>query len=252
MGPIKIERMADSYKEYPIRCKTCNEQIACFAEDYLNYLATGLSVEEALNALDIMNPCSRIAMMNPTTVPFNMENRLVIEGFSDVTTVGDEELELPAPAKTLKFELCKSLNEEQEAVEVASRPAPAPVAKPTIEVASSTTKAGPVSRLGTTRIPGRVRLNIQKEPEPEVSQPASSSLLEEEPEEYTEVVKQDVQLLPLFEAEEFEFEPTGEFVYPTIPGIPTINPTPGHVPELVSVGADKKSEIVSGRTYLAR
>lgn len=68
------------YKEYPIRCKTCNEQIACYAESYEEYLRNGLSIKEALDALGIINYCTRNNMMHPTIVPLNMENREIIEG----------------------------------------------------------------------------------------------------------------------------------------------------------------------------
>lgn len=74
----------ETYKEYPIRCKTCNEQLACHANDYEALLDSGVTVEEALNQLGIDDYCSRISMMTPTIVPFNMENREVIEGFKSV------------------------------------------------------------------------------------------------------------------------------------------------------------------------
>lgn len=70
----------DSYDEYPIRCKTCNEQLACHAETFLGLIATGMSKEEALNNLNIINWCSRISMLSPTKVMFDMENRSVIDG----------------------------------------------------------------------------------------------------------------------------------------------------------------------------
>lgn len=79
-----------TYDEYPIRCKTCNEQIACHADAYLGLLQSNLSKEEALNQLGIMAPCSRIAMTHPTTVFFDMENRQVIEGFIDVVDAKEE------------------------------------------------------------------------------------------------------------------------------------------------------------------
>lgn len=79
----------ETYREYTIRCKSCNEQIACFSLDYEAMLEAGSSVEEALNNLGIYNPCSRAAMMNPTIVSFNMENREVIEGFKSVDAATD-------------------------------------------------------------------------------------------------------------------------------------------------------------------
>jgi DNA-directed RNA polymerase subunit N (RpoN/RPB10) len=78
----------DYYLHYPIRCKTCNEQIACFAPQYLeNIEQGGMTPQESLDALGIMNYCSRISMIAPSRVTFNMENRAAIEGFRRVETV---------------------------------------------------------------------------------------------------------------------------------------------------------------------
>ena len=75
----------DYYLQYPIRCKTCNEQIACFSAEHLDNLAQQLSVEESLNSLGLDNFCCRISMMNPITVTFDMENRPAIEGLHMVS-----------------------------------------------------------------------------------------------------------------------------------------------------------------------
>lgn len=79
----------ESYKEYPIRCKTCNEQLSCYSSTYEDLLSSGLTIEEALNELGIINWCSRSAMFNPTIVAFNMENREIIEGFKDVNAASE-------------------------------------------------------------------------------------------------------------------------------------------------------------------
>ena len=96
----------DTYKEYPIRCKTCNEQIAAFSGLYEDLLGTGLSREEALNELGISNWCSRIAMMNPTVVNFNMENREVIEGHKNVDVITDPAPYLTDPTSRPSFPAC--------------------------------------------------------------------------------------------------------------------------------------------------
>lgn len=79
------------YSEYPIRCQSCFEQIACYAEEYQQLLRSGLTTEEALNTMGIINICSRIAMMNPVTVPYNMENRTAIEGIKPVNLATAED-----------------------------------------------------------------------------------------------------------------------------------------------------------------
>ena len=39
------------YWEWTIRCITCNQPIACFVPQYLQLLADGYSIEQALNEL---------------------------------------------------------------------------------------------------------------------------------------------------------------------------------------------------------
>jgi DNA-directed RNA polymerase subunit N (RpoN/RPB10) len=74
----------NTYNEYVIRCKTCNNQIACHVHDFLidvqNNLQTSSSREEATEkALNntyfkLNNWCCRIAMTNPTCVFKNLHN----------------------------------------------------------------------------------------------------------------------------------------------------------------------------------
>lgn len=73
------------YFEYPIRCKSCNEQIACFSEEFNSMVKSGIKPEEALNILGIKNYCSRLAFLSPTRVLFNMENRRLIEGLEPIS-----------------------------------------------------------------------------------------------------------------------------------------------------------------------
>jgi DNA-directed RNA polymerase subunit N (RpoN/RPB10) len=75
------------YKEYSIRCKSCNEQIACFVPDFESLKSTGMTEEEALNEIGITETCSRIAFIHPTYVFHNMENRELIEGFKTVDNI---------------------------------------------------------------------------------------------------------------------------------------------------------------------
>lgn len=89
----------ETYEEYPVRCKTCNEQIACFSEDYKALIEAGSTIEEALNELGIMVECSRAALMNPTFVSFNMENREVIEGFKSVDAATDDDAQNESMAR---------------------------------------------------------------------------------------------------------------------------------------------------------
>lgn len=102
----------DSYKEYPVRCRTCNEQIACFAADYEELLETGMSIEEALNNLGIMRYCSRIAMMSPTIVTFDMENRDLIEGLKGIDAVEGPDPRGPSGGNAI-FQSCVPTKAEE-------------------------------------------------------------------------------------------------------------------------------------------
>lgn len=82
----------ESYKEYPIRCITCNEQIACYSYIYESLISNGMLMNQALDFLNIKNPCSRIAMMNPVIVTYNMENRQVIEGLKNINDASEDDI----------------------------------------------------------------------------------------------------------------------------------------------------------------
>jgi DNA-directed RNA polymerase subunit N (RpoN/RPB10) len=82
----------DSYQEYPVRCKGCNNPIASRIADYTALLEQGHGKEAALNLLDLPLWCCRIAVMNPVIVTFNMEVREAIDGTVDVGLVTPEML----------------------------------------------------------------------------------------------------------------------------------------------------------------
>jgi DNA-directed RNA polymerase subunit N (RpoN/RPB10) len=166
-----------SYKEYPIRCKTCGEQLAAFAPQYeallesiveedriaqIEALAIGgnpetgtltrplneLNVaEKALNRLGITEWCSRIAMMNPTIVTFNMENRAVIEGFENVDAAMDAEPQIHSDIQPV-FASCKGptrslqVTPTQQAVPVSVVQAALQTVSPAAVVAAPSTSPG--------------------------------------------------------------------------------------------------------------
>lgn len=77
----------DRYSEYPIRCSSCFESIASKVNDYITLQSVGLTKEQALLELDITCPISCIHFENPVHVPFNVQNRDVIEGRISVDMV---------------------------------------------------------------------------------------------------------------------------------------------------------------------
>lgn len=182
-----------TYKEYPIRCKDCNEQIACFSKRYEQLVRKyttsagvngSFAIEKALNEMKIMEPCSRMSFMNPTTVFFNVEDRGLIEGTKDVDIL------IPSQKKLLpKVNLKANLLEYDKVI-------------------GSSTE----NRL----------------------KPFSEEELQQREEEETG----DALLT--------------EFIYPTIVGIPTINPIFGVENDFVSAGTNNRVRVLNGRTYLAR
>ena len=72
------------YYQYPIRCPSCNEHIACLSRYFISLVENGSPTEDALNEIGLYKWCSRIAMLNPSPIFFNMENTDVIEGLASV------------------------------------------------------------------------------------------------------------------------------------------------------------------------
>ena len=203
----------DSYREYLIRCKTCNSQIACFSAQYEQYLSTGLSIEESLNGMGIKNYCCRIAFMNPTIITFDMENRSLIEGLitidaatgPDSRTTGSSQTVFGAPMGTGVV-----------------------LPQPTI----GRNPALPIT-LGTM---------VQPVIGANVVAPQSVPRLALLP-------LQSDQAVPIPKLEDAQAADT--FVEPTVPGIPVINVSTAPV-MTIPVGASKQVTVLNGRTYLAR
>ena len=211
-----------TYDEYPIRCKTCNEQIACHANAYLDLLRSDLSKEEALNQLGIMAPCSRIAMTHPTTVFFDMENRQVVEGFIDVVEAREETAKNESHANPI-FSKCIGAGNLAPVTGLQ-------VGQPKIiGMAPAVPVAIPVVKPTTLQIVPPTKTNVLalKPVQPTAEQVG----------------------IPIKEA------PLGvqmPFVEPSQVSFPTINPDPSIKKQMVYVGANKYTEVLDGRTFLCR
>ena len=204
----------DYYKEYTIRCKTCNEQIACWSYLYNTLLETGFTTEEALNELNITNYCSRIAMMNPTIVTFNMENREVIEGYKIVTTVREDDPQSLTSTEMPAFSPCSVSQKILPSVSpfesyMSTHNMPITKTIPTYK-----TKIEPIlqitSDLDIEKMGDAIELKPQVDVNPDV------------------------------------------FNTPTQIGFPTINHRTSQYGEVKIVGYDHESSVLTGRTYLAR
>lgn len=212
--------MDTNYKEYPIRCKTCNGQIACFSKSYESLIKdSSLTSEDALNKLGIKNFCCRIAMLNPTIVPFNIENRRMVEGLDSLT----ESFE------TISQRIFKSCIDKAKA-------------KQEFQVSRGVSALKALS--------SRTSISLPKSPKPSTGTIVSSLDITQK--------SQPVGVgIPISQesTERKEFiEPTDVGV-PTINEIP-LNELPHSIRQEVikeiNVGNDKKVKVLYGRTYLAR
>ena len=185
----------DFYLEYPIRCKTCNDQIACFSYEYEQYLNSGYSVQQALDQLGITNYCCRISMKDPVEVTFNMENREVIEGLKKIEEADDMGFRSPNDSE-VGFGACISEKKVQE------------TKKPIKPLLKGIQPVAPVDLTNVAPIGEGIEITIPSE--------------------------------------------SDKFNLPVNVGISTINRTSLGRPETRPVGTGKESQVLSGRTYLAR
>ncbi len=217
-----------SYREYVVRCKTCNTPLAHLAQTYEDLVANGLTIEEALNNLGLDMPHCRAAMMNPTYVNFNMENRDVVEGIRTVESVEEDFLQRD-PTK----------ESTSNPIFVSCLP-PTVGNLPTLQPTMSTRTLG-IQTLTTlpTRLPARPISTNQVQPTQTIAP----------------IIAMDLSALnqPLgagIPVQQLEVDT--EFKEPTIPGVPTINPNPKLAPVYIDVGAGKKCVILNGRAYLGQ
>lgn len=223
----------DSFREYPIRCKTCGEPIACKARAFEQALSTGISREEALSGVDLTAYCSRSAMLNPPIVTFDMENREAIEGFKDVRTVVDADpngsLSDPifaACTPELQFKLNLPPPQFQPTFMQGTKALPAQIG-----IGTGATTGIPVIGMTLPTPPQGINPGITSGTKPGIPLNPGGA----EP-------KQGIPLsVPDNET---------EFIEPSIVGVPSINSS---LPlKQINVGAGKKVQVLNGRSYLAR
>jgi DNA-directed RNA polymerase subunit N (RpoN/RPB10) len=219
-----------SYRWYPTLCRTCGEPLSCYAKEYENLiLNVGMSIEEALNSLFLMNPCTRSEMMNPTIKFFNLQNIEVVEGKklpSEVNLVKKQEINTIKPL----FPSCVPLTKNGAVVETMDR---------NIELFDSDEE---LNSSEEEDIPNKI-------PEKTILLPPSLKKKQD--------TSKDIVLEALYENLDeggLVIEAgAGEFMkYPTHIGVPVINESPFVQEETAYIGAGKFLPILSGRTYLAR
>lgn len=79
----------DTYREYPIRCKSCNNQIACHAAMFEELMSISQDPEDTFAQMNVRNWCCRAAYTNPSVVMFDMEMRSLIEGYEYIKNTSD-------------------------------------------------------------------------------------------------------------------------------------------------------------------
>ena len=244
------------HREYPIRCKSCNEQLACYSEEYED-LAREYGYEKALNMLNIMEPCSRYNMMNPVMILNIKENRNLIEGLKDIDVIDKS-------SEDYSFQSCEynignvDYNKLKKKEEI----------KPEIEL---TTERN-LSQMSITRKqPLQKSMYLSSEIKPVVTQNkpsfnvatkvkppilSSSKQLNKiaipSPNQQVNLIKEptianeDENMLESIKEPEKEIE----FQFPTIVGIPTINSS-GEKAK-IHISGKYYAEVLSGRTYICR
>jgi DNA-directed RNA polymerase subunit N (RpoN/RPB10) len=229
--------MSLSYDEYPILCYSCFDPIACRAAAYNERVHGGLTQEEALNSMGLMDPCCRIMMMNPSPVPFNMENRAAIEGLIPVEEAEDVTFNQLSMLNTgfKKFYSCIDLEHEEERMRDAL-----PLVSGVIDDKLL------LSQLGVTSL--RVQEGLME---------AEDADLEEilRQEEYEQALANEFAPMTLGtvvdEIAKFKKKEAEDMEVPTIPGIPVFNFSDMEE-QTVDVGVGRQVHVLTGRTYLAR
>lgn len=224
-----MEEVPSSYREYSVRCKTCNAQVACFAGEYEQWLSTGLTFEETLNQMGITNYCCRIAFMNPTVVMFNMENRLLIEGVISVDAAESRDV----VAGNTSTGVYKSVFKTCAPGKQAGTPFLPPVPGATVQPGESVFARALPSTSST--VPTVLKpLNIA--PLLAIGEPS--------------VFEEGIPLTLVAGVQEMKIEEK-QFQTPTTTGMSVINSS-NHPNASVYVGNGKQIAVLTGRTYLAR
>ena len=242
-------------REYPIRCKSCNEQLACYSEEY-EELAREYGNEQALNMLEIMEPCSRYNMMNPMMTLTIKENRNLIEGLEDIDAIDKF-------SDNLSFQKCEyragnsnyiqSKKKEEIKIEKDSNKI-LPITNVTgKQIVQKQTYLSPINTNRTITRSSNVTTRVAPQlPKPRVSSNIMSPAKLISQSAMLESIKPEVE-----EAEEdlvklnrSEPEKQLEFKYPTVVGIPTINSSGENTK--IHISGKYYAEVLSGRTYIAR
>jgi DNA-directed RNA polymerase subunit N (RpoN/RPB10) len=229
------------HREYPIRCKSCNEQLACYSEEYEEY-AKDYGYETALNMLGIMEPCSRYNMMNPTMILDIRENRNLIEGLKDIDLIDKFSGEL-------SFRTCidKITNVDYTKDEEQSESKPEGTGR---ALSLAVTKKQPEQKtiMSTTSKPKVTKSTFKIDIQNPIQTP--KQVLIQKPigviEELSTKITEEDRPIDIIDEE----QGPAEFLYPEVVGIPTINSSGENTK--VHISGKYYAEVLSGRTYLCR
>jgi hypothetical protein len=215
-----------------------------------------------LNLLGIMVPCSRIAMMNPTIVSFDMENRQVIEGFKNVKAVNGADDKTETTSRPV-FNQCLTTGVLVVNKPLVTAPILTGITNPGIRIQPNA--PGTVTQTTTVpKTPGIQTITlIQPTVKPlQIAQPIKpivTAPIPIVPQPIVAPIISGIELgldidqlgqgIPIKAPEQVNID---KFNIPTVVGIPTINPNPLNKKALIYVGAGKNIQVLDGRTYLAQ
>ena len=219
-------------REYPIRCKSCNEQLACYSDEY-ERLAVDIGCEKALNLLNIMEPCSRNNMMNPEFILITKENRNLIEGIKNSENFDEfaKDISFKKYDNTLGNSDYQIHNEYKPDIKNEdNKKKSILIQKKNVPLSSSliSKKSTYISNVGISQ-----RSKILK--------PKTKALSTYNDLELKYESEQD-DLIKIFDENK-------EFILPTVIGIPTINQTGDN--QKIYINEKYTAEVLTGRTYLA-
>ena len=230
---------------YPVRCFSCGRPIAELQNEYEGYLekyenddSVQYPIGKTLDDLGLDTPCCRNSMMNPTFHPYNMENRLIIEGQESAMSLAGGIVTLAEliNVKTLKEQGCND----------------------TVPTGVIGIDFKEVLRINQRY--GGLENNediVRRRYDTEISTGVEDFMKDEDDEQDSlSKPKYFIDIDKLRKKEE-EFQELGKekgnFVEPDIIGVAKINPRPTTSnPPLVDIGGGDSVPKLPGRTYLCR
>lgn len=241
------------YEEYPIRCPSCGELIACRVPEYKQLLKI-YSVEETLNLMEVELYCSRSAFMNPSPVHLSMENRKVIEGLipPDLINVHPDPVGLGGHPS---FSGLTATQLASQTFMVTTTPVITPQLTWTPQVVPGTaTRAVTNPRVQRpAKVGSLFASHIRVAPVSQEVSPLPVPPTSVEPHIVRPLIDPNLikNEMNAFVLPKLVPDAPEEFIVPITPGVPVFNKSSAVIKE-IDVGSGYTCQVMLGRTYLAR